>query len=136
MSRMLDYFLNKWPYTDFHELNADWLISAYKTLIEEVDKLDEWKVTHEAEYQELKKLYDDLMAGNFTPEMIDALYAWTVDNTVEIISRAIKMVFFNLTDDGYFIAYIPQSWAEITFGTTGLDIFPDDVDFGHLTLSY
>lgn len=37
MGRLLDYFTNKWPYTDFHELNADWLISTVKEIIEIVD---------------------------------------------------------------------------------------------------
>ena len=136
MGRLLTHFYNKYPYTDFHELNADWLISSTKEMLEIVDQLDEWKVQHEEEYQELKKLYDDLMAGNFTPEMEEALYKWCTENTVEIIGLAIKTVFFGITDDGYFVAYIPGSWNEITFGTSGLDDFPAGVDFGHLTLTY
>lgn len=38
MGRLLDYFENKWPYTDFHELNADWLISNVKELITIIDE--------------------------------------------------------------------------------------------------
>lgn len=136
MGRLLDLFMNKWPYTDFHELNADWLIESTKEMLRTVDEIDDWRTHHEEEYQELKALYDDLLAGNFTPEMEEALYNWCVENTEEIIGRAIKMVFFGLTQDGYFVAYIPQSWEEITFGTSGLDDFPAGVDFGHLTLSY
>lgn len=37
MGRLLDYFTNKWPYTDFHELNADWLISTARELVEIMD---------------------------------------------------------------------------------------------------
>lgn len=136
MSRLLDLFINKYNYTDFHELNLDWLISAVKELLIEVDSLDSWKEQHENEYLELKQLYDDLMSGNFTPEMEAALYKWTVNHTVEIIGQAIKMVFFGITDDGYFVAYIPDNWSDITFGTSGLDTFPEGVDFGHLTLTY
>ena len=136
MGRLLDLFINKWPYTDFHELNADWLIESTKEMLKTVDEIDGWREQHEVEYQELKALYDDLLAGNFTPEMEDALYNWCVENTEEIIGQAIKMVFFGLTQDGYFVAYIPESWDEITFGTSGLDDFPVGVDFGHLTLSY
>lgn len=56
----------------------------------------------------------------------------------EVVSKWIAtMVFFGLTDSGYFVAYIPETWEEITFRTTGLDI---DVDlqpqFGHLVLLY
>lgn len=37
MGMLLDLFRNKWPYTDFHELNADWIISAVRELIETMD---------------------------------------------------------------------------------------------------
>ena len=37
MGILLDQFLNKYPYTDFHELNADWLI---KTLIEMINQVE------------------------------------------------------------------------------------------------
>lgn len=124
------------PYTNFHDLNLDWILKVIKELFQEVSNQNEWIENHQKEYEELKKLYDDLMAGNFTPEMEEALYKWTVEHAVEIISRAIKTVFFGITDDGYFVAYIPDSWSDITFGTTGLDTFPEGVDFGHLTLSY
>ena len=126
----------RFPYSNFHELNADWLISSTKEMLEIVDGIEDWKEQHEVEYLELKKLYDDLVAGNFTPEMEEALYNWTVKNTVEVIGSAIKTVFFGITDTGYFVAYIPGSWSDITFGTTGLDDFPAGVDYGHLTLKY
>ena len=136
MGRLIDLFLNKYNYTDFHELNLDWLIKAVKELIISVDNLDGWKEQHEAEYEELKGFYDSLISGNFTPEMEAALYRWTAEHTEEIISKAIKMVFFGINDDGYFVAYIPDSWDGIIFGTTGLDTYPEGVDFGHLTLTY
>lgn len=136
MGRLIDEFYNKYNYTDFHELNLSWLLKTVKQLLIEMDKMEAWKAQHEEDYEELKKFYDDLLAGNFTPEMEDALYRWTVRNTEEIISRAIKMVFFGITDDGYFVAYIPDNWSEITFGTSGLDTYPAGVEFGHLTLAY
>lgn len=37
MGMLLDLFRNKWPYTDFHELNADWIISTVRQLIEAMD---------------------------------------------------------------------------------------------------
>ena len=56
----------------------------------------------------------------------------------EIIDEYIAtMVFFGITDDGYFVAYIPKSWKSITFNTTGLDIdLPIQPEYGHLVLSY
>lgn len=47
------------------------------------------------------------------------------------------MVFFEINDDGYFVAYIPETWDTITFNTTGLDIELDmQPEYGHLVLSY
>lgn len=136
MGRLMDLFMSKYNYTDFHELNLDWLIASVKQLLIEMDNMEEWKAQHIEEYEQLKKLYDDIISGNFTPEMEEALYKWTTAHTVEIIGKAIKTVFFGINDDGYFVAYIPDSWSDIVFGTSGLDTFPEGVDFGHLTLTY
>lgn len=136
MGRLLDMFVHKYNYTDFHELNLDWLIMATKELLKEVDSLDEWKSEHEKEYEELKNFYDDLASGDFPEGMYDTLHQWVVDNAESIIAELVKCVFFNLTDDGYFVAYIPDSWSDIIFGTTGLDTFPVGIDYGHLTLNY
>lgn len=38
MGMLLDLFRNKWPYTDFHELNADWIVSTVRQLIETMDE--------------------------------------------------------------------------------------------------
>lgn len=129
-------FQDQFPWTNIHELNLDWILKHFKEFIAVLEDLEEWRSKHEAEYQELKQLYDDILAGNFPPAMLDALRTWVINNTVDIIGAAIKTVLFELTPDGYFIAYIPDSWNEIIFGTTGLDTFPAGVDYGHLTLTY
>lgn len=56
----------------------------------------------------------------------------------EIIEKYIAtMVMFGITDDGYFVAYIPDSWSQIQFATTGLDItVPLQPEYGHLVLCY
>lgn len=136
MGRLLDLFTNKYPYTDFHEINLSWLLETVKDIIKEVDSLENWKVQHEAEYQELKAFEQALINGDFPPKMYDTLHQWVVDNTRSILGAAVKMVFFGLTDDGYFIAYIPEGWDDIIFNTAGLDIVVPDVDYGTLILSY
>lgn len=45
------------------------------------------------------------------------IQAWVDANMERIIHDAVKMVWFGLTLDGYFIAYIPDSWEEIIFDT-------------------
>lgn len=93
------------------------LIDSDKEIIEDIDAL-------KADMIEVQKWID-----NFDDN--------AEKNLKEIIDKYIAtMVFFNLTDDGYFIAIIPESWDDITFGTTGLDVFPAGIDYGHLTLNY
>ena len=137
MGRLLNMFINKYNYTDFHELNIDWLIDEAKTLLTEVDNLISWKDTHEDEYEQLKELYDQIISGNFPDSVKQAFYDWMTENAADIVGNMVNMVIFNITDDGYFVAYIPASWDEIQFGTTGLDTFTDlQPEYGHLTLSY
>ena len=136
MGRSTGIFTNEYPYTDFHELNLSWVILKVKALLEHMKQIDEWKEGYEETVEDLQKFYDDLVAGIYPPEFVDHLKEWISEYGVDIIGDLIKMVFFGLTDDGYFVAYIPDSWDEITFGTTGLDDFPSGVDFGHLTLLY
>lgn len=50
-------FFDKYPYTDFHELNLDWVLNHFKDFITEIDSLNEWKAQHETEYQELKECH-------------------------------------------------------------------------------
>lgn len=55
-----------------------------------------------------------------------------------------KMIYVYISDAGYFIYYIPESWEDITFNTTGLDISNEQLsgnghvanyDYGRLVLS-
>lgn len=136
MGRLIDLFYNKYSYTDFHELNLSWLLKVVKQLLIEMDNMEEWKDQHIDEYDQLKKLYDDIVSGNFPDAMEDALEEWTVEHSISIIGELIKSIFVNLNDEGYIVFFIPDSWEDIIFGTTGLDTFPAGIDYGHLTLNY
>lgn len=59
------------------------------------------------------------------------------DKIIELFDRYFKFVFFGLTEDGYFVAYIPESWNDIQFSTSGYDDFTSiEPEYGHLILSY
>lgn len=127
---------NQYPYINENDLNLDYLLKHIKELMARVSGLEQWRVEHEAEYQQLKDLYDQIMSGNFPPSVVTAFNEWMQRNALDLVGELVKMVFFGITMDGYFVAYIPESWEDIIFGTTGLDDFPAGIDYGHLTLSF
>ena len=49
---MLQLFNNKYPYTDFHELNLDWLLETYQEIVDHVNALLSWMDQHKEEYAE------------------------------------------------------------------------------------
>lgn len=127
---------NKYPYTDFHEMNDSWVIAQVKELMAHVHELADWATHHQEEYDQLKELYDQIMAGNFPDSIKQAFADWMRRNALDLVGELAKMVIFNITDDGYFVAYIPESWDDIIFGTSGLDTSVPGTDYGRLVLSY
>ena len=117
-------------------MNLDWVLKNVKRIAAEngviMKDLEELK----QEYDRLDQFYDYIMSGDFPAGFKKALWDWFEKNAVNILDDFVKFVFFGLTDDGHFVAYIPDSWDDIKFGTSGYDDFPASVDFGHLTLSY
>lgn len=47
-----------WPYTNFHNLNLDWIVTKVKELNAKVVELDQWAQTHKGEYEVLKGRVD------------------------------------------------------------------------------
>lgn len=129
-------FFNEYPYTDFHELNLSWALKMVRALMDSVKQIDKWIETHQAEYEQLKELYDQIISGNFPDSVKEAFHNWMQANALDLVGELVKMVFFGLTEDGYMVAYIPESWEDITFNTTDYDIIISGVDYGHLVLSY
>lgn len=130
-------FFNDYPYTDFHELNLDWIIKHFKQFVDEIAGLEEWRSAHEKEYQDLKAFMDSINSGNLPPAVYNKLRQWFFDNAFDLVGEMVKHVYFGLNDQGYFIVTIPTQWRNLIFNTTGYDIIlPFQTEYGHLTLSY
>lgn len=43
-------FINKYPYTDFHELNLDWLLNQYEGLVGRLNEINAWITQHNIDY--------------------------------------------------------------------------------------
>lgn len=132
----MSYTSFDFPHTHMYESDLREILAQLKNLSKDVKALEEWKVIHESEYLQLKELYDEVMSGNFPQSIKDAFTAWMRENALDLVGDLTKMVFFGITEDGHFVAYIPESWDDITFNTVGLDIVIPDRDYGTLVLSY
>ena len=65
--------------------------------------------------------YADILDGkieDFDTIITERTEQWLDANMTDIISRALRVVWFGLTDDGYFMAVSPESWGDIMFDTT------------------
>ena len=126
----------EYPYVDPNRHNDDWAIRKIKELIDYMVKNTEWVKHHEEQYEELKALYDAVMAGDFPKSITDAFEKWMRENANELVGEMVHNVFFEINDVGYFVANIPESWSDIIFKTSGLEEEVEDVDYGHLILEY
>lgn len=82
---------------------------------------------------ELQRLFEQFMESGFDDYYAEQVETWIDEHLEFIYDHTIKQIYFGLTDDGYFVAYIPESWDDITFDTI---MNYSDANYGSLTLSY
>lgn len=105
-------------------------LSYYEVLCKVVDYINKLIDTDRELFADLDELRAELKV---VQEWIDNFDTSFME---EIIAQYIKMVFFGLTQDGYFVAYIPDSWDDIIFSTSQYDDFTTlEPEYGHLILS-
>lgn len=82
----------------------------------------------------LKRL-EELEGGKWFDLYSEQLRTWINENLESIIGNAIRMVFFGLTDEGHFVAYIPEGtgWDDISFDTV---MNYANENYGRLVLRY
>ena len=133
-------FWDKFPNTNYHEINLDWFLKLAEYVRSTADEMNRWKAEHEQEYQELlehvnaiQDWIDDLEAGDLPQALIDGLATWIDANIESLIGKNIRYVWFGLTDDGHFVAYMPESWQELWFDTV---MNYQNEYYGHLLIKY
>lgn len=102
-------------------------LSYYELLAKVIEKLNEVIEAYSGSGEtiqyilnqlvELQKEFDEFKDGGFEEYYEAQLDRWIHENMEGIIGQSIKMVFFGLTRNGHFVAYIPDSWKEIRFDT-------------------
>lgn len=84
--------------------------------------------------ESLRDEFDEFKTSGFEDYYEQLLREWINRNFADILTEGIKsVVFFGLTLDGYFTAYIPQSWSDIIFDTGA--VYGSE-EYGRLILYY
>lgn len=69
--------------------------------------------------------------GEYMSVYIEALANWIDANLQQMVSRIVKYVYFGLTGNGHFAAYIPATWDFLGFDTI---MQYDNPMYGHLVM--
>lgn len=124
------------PYTNFQDLNLDMLLGKMKETLENMRELQAYVGGFDNRIKTLEYYVNRMENGNFTDAFLNSLYKWLEHNVPDILSHSVAQVWFGLTDAGYFVAYMPESWEDIKFHTTEYDIYTElETEYGHLVLS-
>ena len=107
-------------------------LSYYEVLCKVRDKLNELIKQDELFGETLKQMQDELAQIN----------QWIADFDTKFVKELVEkfvatMIFVGINDAGYIFYDMPESWDDIQFRTTGLDIDVASMpEYGHLVLSY
>lgn len=107
-------------------------LSYYEVLCKVIDYLNNLITDTNAIVEDVNELSSALKE---VQEWIDNYDASFAEKIIE--EYLATMIFVTISNSGYFIYHIPESWKSIKFNTTGLDItLPLQPEYGHLVLSY
>ena len=72
-----------------------------------------------------------LINGEYIETYVQALAKWIDNNLQVMVAKIVKYVWFAINEDGYFVAYIPDTWSFVDFDT---EKDPDSENYGKLRL--
>lgn len=130
-----------WQHGHYYEVDLCWLVDSLKKAIVDIKNLqDQWSGDEsqlaqlQKEVSALEQQLNDLQTlintGGFSNEV---LLEWANKNMPQLVANIVKYVFFGLSRDGHFVAYIPRSWDFIQFDT---DMDHTSPTWGHLILRW
>lgn len=66
---------------------------------------------------ELQMLFGQFMESGFDDYYAKQVEQWIDEHLTFVFEHTAKQVYFGLNEQGYFVAYIPESWDDIVFDT-------------------
>ena len=88
---------------------------------------------HADEIERLNDEFEKFKESGFDDYYAEQVAKWIDENLEFIFDHVVKQVYFGLTSDGYFCAYIPDSWSDIEFDT---GMIYGQFDYGRLILRF
>lgn len=118
---------------DSNEQRYHLLCKQLHKLVCYADMLGQKITIDHAAIEALEKEFEKFKDSGFEDYYLAQIEKWVNDNLAQLYKLLVKQIYFGLTDDGHFVAYIPESWEDIIFDT-GYDY---DLDtYGRLILRW
>lgn len=106
-------------------------LSYYEVLCKVIDYINNMIENQKEFSNELNELKSEL---GIVKKWIDDFDTSYIE---EVIRKYVAtMIFVEISDAGYIVYYIPETWKNIIFETTGLDVEIDGTEYGRLVLNY
>lgn len=126
---------------DTYKADTDQHISAFEQEVNTKVQAQDTKIGAQdnkiaelaATVRKLQNDVDDLLNGEYIDNYVKALATWIDNNLQQMVAKIIKYVWFEIDESGYFVAYIPDTWDFVNFGT---ELDPDNEDYGKLVLEW
>lgn len=143
----INYFAPRWSsFLDFVPTvpqlywNVDGNEQRYHLLCKQLHKLVCYadmlgvkiNIDHDA-IEALEAEFEEFKASGFDDYYLAQIEQWINDNLETVFHLLIKQVYFGINDQGYFVAYVPESWSDIEFDT---GMVYNRYDYGRLILRY
>lgn len=69
------------------------------------------------EIQQLYNILEKIKNGEYVDLYLPSIINWINKNLKELVKDIVTYVSFGISDDGYFVAYIPDTWDFLEFDT-------------------
>ena len=127
----------EFPHSRTYDNDLGWLIKNVKGYNDTIETLNAWIEENTPRLEDLEAFNAAMESGTLPAGVQAGIETWLTQHGAEIVTAIIKNVWFGLTNSGYFVTYVPESWNDIIFKTTGLDIdLALQPDYGLLVLQY
>lgn len=136
LCKLISYMENMFSTQENFQSALNELNEKQTTLEENFETLntnfDELKNNVNQELKAMKNLLDSIKNGDYVDLYLDSIKSYIDDNLQNLVKGLVNYVSFGLTADGYFCAYIPNTWDFISFSTVD---YGEELE-GHLVLEW